>query len=65
MARESELRAQVRSNFVLKPRQPGTEFFDAETGRQKSPLKRANARRDKNPGIEWPEIPAETHYSPS
>jgi hypothetical protein len=33
-----------------------------QTGRQKSPLKCANARRDKNPGIEWPEIPAETPY---
>jgi hypothetical protein len=52
----------VRSNFALKPRLPGTEFLDAETGRQKSPLKCANARRDQNPGIEWPEIPAETPY---
>jgi hypothetical protein len=29
---------------------PGTEFLDAETGRPKSPLKCANARRDQNPG---------------
>jgi hypothetical protein len=36
--------------------------LDAETGRQKSPLKCANARRDQNPGSEWPEIPAETPY---
>ena len=36
--------------------------MDAETGRQKSPLKRTNAHRDKNPGIEWPEIRAETPY---
>ena len=55
----------VRSNFVLKARLPGTEFLDAETGRQKSPLKCANARRDQNPGSEWPEIPAETPYSES
>ena len=34
--------------------------MDAETGRQKSPLKRTNAHRDKNPGMEWPEIRAET-----
>jgi hypothetical protein len=52
-----ELRAQARP--------PGTEFLDAETGRQKPPLKCANAHRDQNPGIEWPEILAETHYSAS
>jgi hypothetical protein len=40
-------------------RPPGTEFLDAETGRQKWSFKRANARRDQNPRIEWPEIPAE------
>jgi site-specific DNA recombinase len=28
--------------------------------RQKPPLKCANAHGDQNPGIEWPEIPAET-----
>jgi hypothetical protein len=55
----------VRSKFALKPRLPGTEFLDAETGRQKSPLKCANARRDQNPGSEWPEIRAETPYSES
>ncbi len=47
------------------PRPPGTEFLDAETKRQKSSFKRANARRDQNPGTEWPEIPAETRYSAS
>src|SRR5260221_1864012 len=47
------------------PRPPGTEFLDAETKRQKSSFKRANARRDQNQGTEWPEIPAETRYSPS
>jgi hypothetical protein len=41
---------------------PGTEFLDAETGRQKSPPKCVNARRDQNPGCEWPEIPAERPY---
>ena len=55
----------VRSNFVLKARLPGTEFLDAETGRQKSPLKCANVGRDQNPRSEWPEIPAETPYSES
>ena len=41
---------------------PGTEFLDAETGRQKQSAKRANARRDQNPGSERSEIPAETPY---
>src|SRR5260370_20919078 len=41
---------------------PGTEFLDAETGRQKSPPKWVNAGRDQNPGCEWPEIPAERPY---
>src|SRR6266849_3574599 len=43
-------------------RLPGTEFLDAETKRQKSPLKCANAYRDQNPGSEWPENPVETPY---
>jgi hypothetical protein len=43
-------------------RPPGTEFLDAETGCQKSPLRRANAHRDKDLRNEWPEIPAETPY---
>ena len=47
------------------PQPPGTEFLDAETKRQKSSFRRANARRDQNPGTEWPEIPAETRYSAS
>jgi hypothetical protein len=50
---------------VLKARLPGTEFLDAETGCQKSPLKCANVGRDQNPISEWPEIPAETPYSES
>src|SRR5882672_5162417 len=48
----------VRSNFALKARLPGTEFFDAERGRQKSSRKRANACRDQSLGSKWPEIPA-------
>jgi len=44
---------------------PGTEFLDAETKRQKSLFKRANAPRDQTPGTEWPEIPTETRYSAS
>jgi hypothetical protein len=52
----------VRSNFALKARLPGTEFFDAETGRQKSSRKRANACRDQSLGSKWPEIPAEAPY---
>jgi hypothetical protein len=54
---------QVRSNFALKARPPGTEFLDAETGRPKSAQKCASAHGDQNPGSEWPEIPAETPYS--
>jgi hypothetical protein len=38
------------------------EFLDAETGRQKSSRKRANACRDQSPGSKWPEIPAEAPY---
>jgi hypothetical protein len=41
---------------------PGTEFLDAETGRQKQSPKCANAHRDKDLRNEWPEIPAETPY---
>jgi hypothetical protein len=44
------------------PQPPGTEFLDAETKRQKSSFKRANARRDENSRVEWPEIPAGTLY---
>src|SRR4029077_2236461 len=40
----------------------GTEFLDAETGRQNRPLNCANVGRDQSPGIEWPKIPAETTY---
>src|SRR6266403_5162461 len=52
----------VRSNFALKARLLGTESLDAETGRQKSSRKRANACRDQSPGSKWPEIPAEAPY---
>jgi hypothetical protein len=56
-----EIPVQVQSDSRQKAR-PGTEFLDAETGRQKSPLEPTNAHRDKNPGMEWPEIRAETPY---
>jgi hypothetical protein len=59
---ESELRVAIAVGIRAQARLPGTEFLDAETERQKSPLKCANAYRDQNPGIEWPEIPAETPY---
>ena len=52
----------VRSNFGLKARLLGTESLDAETGRQKSSRKRANACRDQSPGSKCPEIPAEAPY---
>src|SRR5258708_14482355 len=52
----------VRSNFALKTRSAGTEFLDAETGRQKSQPKSVNAGRDQNPGSERPEIRAERPY---
>ena len=62
MAQTSELRAASAAGLRAETRPPGTEFLDAETGCQKSPLKRTNAHRDKNPGMEWPEIRAETPY---
>src|ERR1700682_1575628 len=52
-------------HFALIARLPGTEFLDAETGRQRSSRKSVNACRDQSPGSEWPEIPAETPYSAS
>jgi hypothetical protein len=52
----------IRLGLPARPRSPGTEFLDAETGRQKPPPKRANASRDENPGSKWPKNPAETPY---
>jgi hypothetical protein len=52
----------MRLEFAPSPT-PGTEFLDAETGRQKSSRERAGVRRDPNPGIGWPKVPAETPYS--
>src|SRR5258706_7129355 len=52
----------VRSNFALKARLPGTEFWDAETGRKKSSRKSVNPCRDQSPGSKRPEIPAEVPY---
>ena len=50
------------AEFPPKPQPPGTEFLDAETGRQKSGFKPADAHRDQNPRFEWPEMLAETPY---
>ena len=61
-AHDPELRVQIAVELRAQARPPGTEFLDAETGRQKPPLKRTNTHRDQNPGIEWPEIRAETPY---
>ena len=52
----------MRHNFALKARLPGTEFWDAETGRQKSSRKSVNPCRDQSPGSKRPEIPAEVPY---
>jgi hypothetical protein len=60
--RKTRNTAQLRSNFVLKVRPPGTEFLGAKTGRLKSPLRRANAHRDQNLRNNWPKIPAEPPY---
>jgi hypothetical protein len=59
---KSELWVAIAVGLRAQSRLPGTEFLDAETKRQKSLLKCANAYRDLNPGTEWPEIPAETPY---
>src|SRR5260370_32716831 len=42
-------------------RPPGTEFLDAETGRQKLPLEGVSGHRDQNSRSEGPEIPARRH----
>ena len=44
----------------LKTQPPGTEFWDPETGHQKSPLRRLETFRDQNPRNEKPQIPAES-----
>ena len=44
----------------LKTQPPGTEFWDPETGRQKSPLGRLETCRDRNPKNERLQIPAES-----
>jgi hypothetical protein len=61
----AELRGQNAVELRAQARPPGTEFLDAETGRQIPPLKCADAHRDPDPGIEWPKIPAETPYQAS
>src|SRR6478672_7891058 len=61
-AHDPEFRVQNAVELRAQARPPGTEFLDAETGRQKPPPKCANVGRDQSPGIEWPKIPAETPY---
>ena len=51
------------ADFAPKAWPPGTDFLDAETGRQKPALKYVSAGRDPSPATEWPKIPAETPYS--
>jgi hypothetical protein len=53
---------QARSNFALNPGRPGTEFFDAETGRQKSPPSAQTPPETKIQEVGGPEILAETLY---
>jgi hypothetical protein len=48
------------AGFRARARPPGTDFLDAETGRQKSPPKWVSAHRDTNPGNQWSENPVET-----
>ena len=45
---------------VLKTEPSGTEVWDPETGRQKSPLRRLETCRDQNLGNERSQIPAES-----
>jgi hypothetical protein len=44
----------------LKTQPLGTEFWNPETGRQKSPLMRLETCRDQNPRNERPQIPTES-----
>jgi hypothetical protein len=59
-------RKSIQEGAVSNPNQetwpPGTEFLDAETGRQNWCTNATTARRDQNPRNERPEIPAETPY---
>jgi hypothetical protein len=57
--KSSRPKARTALGLRAQSRPPGTEFLDAETRGQKWSFKRANARRDQKPRIEWPEIPAE------
>src|SRR5712675_2430174 len=61
-AQNAGIAAAGAAGFCARTRPPGTEFLDAETGPQISPPKWVSAHRDKNPGNEWSEIPAETPY---
>src|SRR5258707_14701280 len=59
---ETKIREASGRKSAQKGRPPGTEFLDAETGRQKPPPKRVSAHRDQSPRSKWPEIPGETPY---
>src|SRR5258708_10108138 len=60
--RKRGIAASSAVGFRARARPPGTEFLDAETGRQKSPPKWVSAHRDKITGNKGSEIPAETRY---
>src|SRR5258706_6806943 len=51
LARKIAIAAANAVGIRARARLPGTEFLDAETERQKSPLKRATVRRDRSLGI--------------
>src|SRR5258708_19008357 len=60
--RKRGIAASSAVGFRARARPPGTEFLDAETGRQKSPPKWVSAHRDKITGNKGSEIPADTRY---
>jgi hypothetical protein len=57
-----KLRMQVRSDFALKPDRQEKDFLDAETGRQKSPLKRRTLTETKIRELSGPKSPQEPPY---
>ena len=52
----------MRSDFALNHGCRERNFMTRRQGAKNRAQKCANARRDENPGIEWPKIPAETPY---
>src|SRR5258706_13899426 len=64
MENYNELGTSALAQYIMQlaPNVPGTEFWDAETGRQKSSRKSVNPCRDQSPGSKRPEIPAEAPY---